>query len=119
MGIAGRKDDVDDASTYRTATPCAMSVRIKCSPPAARPPTRSPSSGSGARQAASGRSGEKRSQHLAGEDAWKTQEPTPRQKPQDTEKKKVLSGRSQTPASVPPIIARASERGVEIPWIRR
>ena len=45
-------------STYRTATPCAMSVRTKCSPPAARPPTRSPSSGSGARQAASGRSGE-------------------------------------------------------------
>ena len=34
----------------------------------------------------------KRSQHLAGEDAWKTQEPTPRQKPQDTEKKKGSFG---------------------------
>ena len=54
----------------------------------------------------------KRSQHLAGEDAWKTQEPT---SPQDTEKKKgsigSLSNASQRSSDYRPIIARASERG--------
>ena len=119
MGIAGRKDDVDDAihvshgDTVRHERPDKVFTTSRAP---ADPKSLIGKRGPGKRQA---EGAVKRSQHLAGEDAWKTQEPTPRQKPQDTEKKKVLSGRSQTPASVPPIIARASERGVEIPWIRR
>jgi hypothetical protein len=92
MGIAGRKDDVDDAihvshgDTVRHERPDKVFTTSRAP---ADPKSLIGKRGPGKRQA---EGAVKRSQHLAGEDAWKTQEPTPRQKPQDTEKKKGSFG---------------------------